>query len=213
LTAAQAEAWLSPSWYAKDQSLGESVVRFALPVLALCGLCCHAERRGRQAYLRRADQWLGAPLLQADREGAQAELVRRYLRCFGPSTARHFAGWAGISPDQAGRAWRWVENELAEVQFDRHTAFLLEADLERFQSPPAPEGVRFLPPHDPYLQLRDRATLIPEKALQRRIWRAAGSPGAVLVEGKLAATWRSQKQCNPLTVRLAVAEDPLGNRR
>jgi len=36
---------------------------------------------------------------------ARAELVRRYLHCYGPSTPQHFAEWAGIGPAQAGRAW------------------------------------------------------------------------------------------------------------
>jgi hypothetical protein len=62
LTAAQQVSWQSPSWYVPDQSLGESIVQFALPVVALHGWCCHAGRRGRQAYLVRTDQWLGTQI-------------------------------------------------------------------------------------------------------------------------------------------------------
>lgn len=101
LKAQQLAAWWSPSWYASDQSLGESAIRFALPIMALQGLCCHAERRGDQAYLRRTDQWLGAPLPGESLEQARAELVRNYLHCYGPSTVEHLAGWAGIAPAQA----------------------------------------------------------------------------------------------------------------
>ena len=55
-------------------------------------------------------------------------------------------------------------------------------------------GIRLLPPHDPYLLLRDRETLLPDETLQRQIWRHTGNPGVVLVDGKLAGTWRPQKK-------------------
>jgi hypothetical protein len=44
--------------------------------------------------------------------------------------------------------------------------------------------------------------LIPEKTLQRRIWRAAGSPGVVLVDGRCLAIWNSAKKGNRLVVRV-----------
>ena len=190
----QALGWQSASWYAPGQSLGESVVRFALPILALQGRCCHAERQGSQAFFRLTREWLGSPLPDAAAGQAQAGLVRRYLGCYGPSTAAQFGEWAGISPAQAARAWQLVEPELVETQYGARKAYLLRDDLPRFESPAAASGVRFLPPHDPYLALRDRATLVPDKALQRSMWLYSGNPGALLVNGRLAAMWRPQKQ-------------------
>ncbi len=194
LSAAQRLAWDSPSWYAAGQSLGESVVRFALPIMALKGLCCHGERRGEQAYIVRCDQWINHPPKPSDRLQAQAGLVRRYLHCFGPSTPRHFGEWAGISPNQAAQAWGRIESELAAVDFEGHQAWLLERDLERMASPRQAEGVRFLPPHDPYKALRDRATLIPDRTLQKTLWKAIGNPGVLLVDGQAAAAWRPSKK-------------------
>lgn len=231
LDEAQRAAWRLPSWYASGQSLGESVARFLLPVLALRGLCCHDERRGSQAYIRRVDQWEnltppagagrgeqnekhnylnseeGAPSRLGKRPGVRsvdailrAELVRRYLRCYGPSTARHFAEWAGIGLAQAEESWKQVQGELAPVYIAGKPAWLLENDLARFSAPPAPEGVRFLPPHDPFLQLRDRESLVADPALRREIWRSAGSPGVILVDGQLAGVWRSRKQGGRLKI-------------
>jgi hypothetical protein len=60
--------------------------------------------------------------------------------------------------------------------------------------------VRFLPPHDPYLQQRDRATLLPSRTLHHRVLRAAGGPGVVLADGDLVATWRARKQRTTLLV-------------
>jgi hypothetical protein len=56
-----------------------------------------------------------------------------------------------------------------------------------------PAGVRFLPPHEPLLQLRDRETLVPDKSLHRKLWRSVGNPGILLVSGKAVAAWRSRK--------------------
>lgn len=128
------------------------------------------------------------------REQAQAELVRRYLRCYAPSTVEHFAAWAGIALAQSAGMWKLVEDELVEIEFDGRKTWLHGGDLPRWVSPAMPTGVRFLPPHDPFLQLRDREALVPDKDLQRSVWRHAGNPGVLLVEGQFVATWRSQKK-------------------
>ncbi len=112
-------AWQSSSIYGPGQLLGEALVSFALRPLALQGLICFTPRKGNQASFARTDYWLGAPLPEGNPERAQAELLRRYLHCYGPSTVKHFAEWAGILPEQAGKAWRLIEAELEEVSFSR----------------------------------------------------------------------------------------------
>ncbi|HWI64183.1 MAG TPA: crosslink repair DNA glycosylase YcaQ family protein, partial [Symbiobacteriaceae bacterium] len=89
--------------------------------------------------------------------------------------------------------WRLITGEVIPVNLERRPAWVLAADLPRLADPAPARGVRFLPPHDPYLQMRDRATLVADRAVQRRLWRAAGSPGAVLADGELVATWRAEK--------------------
>lgn len=197
------KAWTSPSTYAHGQFLGESLVRFALPVLSLQGVLCHGDRQGRSPLLYRTDQWLGAdPLQDTSPARARAELVRRYLRCYGPSTPVHFAAWGGIGVQQAEAAWAQVRAELCEVTFMDATAWLLDADADGLARAPQPAGVRLLPPHDPYLQARDRTTLLPDRWLHRRVWRATGQPGAVLVDGQLRATWRPRAKGRVLDVRV-----------
>jgi hypothetical protein len=166
------------------------------------GVACLAPRTGNTAVLVRTDQWLDAATPAArDPELARAELVRHYLRCYGPSTPGHLAKWAGIGSADARRSWRLVEPELAEVTLEGGgRAWLLEADGARLASPPAARGVRLLPPSDPYLALRDRDTLLPDRALQRRVWRPIGSPGVVLLDGRMVGTWRPRKQGRRLTL-------------
>jgi hypothetical protein len=56
-----------------------------------------------------------------------------------------------------------------------------------------PPGVRLLPPGDPFLQARDREVLVPEKSHQSQLWRMLGNPGALLVDGMIAGTWRARQ--------------------
>jgi hypothetical protein len=206
LPAALRPAWESPSMYAPGQSLGESVARFFLPVASLQGVCCHAERRGGQAYYALTGQWLGRPHPEIPIREARAELVRRYLSCYGPSTPKGFAEWSGISPAQTSQAWQGVESELVEVRLGGRINWLLRGDLERFHSPASPAGARFLPPHDPYLEMRDRELLIPERDRQRQVWRTSGNPGILLVWGLPAGMWRPQKKGARLTLTVELFE-------
>ncbi len=192
LTSGQWAAWRSPGPYAPGQSLGEALIHFALYPLALQGLYCFAPRQGDEAAFARTDQWLGGPLPGLTPDQAQAELVRRYLRCYGPSTAQHFGKWAGVAPALAARAWARLEPELVRVDCDGWQAWLHAADFPGFTDPLPPRGVRLLPPHDPYLAARDRATLLPDTRLHSHIWRSVGNPGVVLADGRLIAMWRPQ---------------------
>lgn len=193
LDAGRREAWRSASLYVPGQFLGESLVRFAMYAVSLQGRFCYVPRQDNKSRFTLTDRWLGAQLLAADAGKARAELVRRYLHCYGPSTAKHFAQWAGISPAQASRAWALVEYELSAVDFEGKKTWLLRDDVASLLSPQAAAGVRFLPPHEPLLQMRDRETLVPAKSWHRKLWRTVGNPGIVLVDGEAVAAWRSRK--------------------
>ena len=156
-------------------------------------------RAGKDTRYVRTDQWLGATP-DGDRVGARAELLRRYLGCYGPSTAEHFAAWAGIATGDARRSWDGVADQLVAVDLDGGRAWLHAADVARLESPASPTRVRLLPPYDSYLDQRDRATLVPNKALHRRLWRIIGNPGVVLADGQIVGLWRPRKQGKRLIV-------------
>jgi len=59
--------------------------------------------------------------------------------------------------------------------------------------PPAiKERLLLLGPHDPYLDTRDRDVLLPDKALQKLVWRTVGNPGAVVLDGRISGMWTAR---------------------
>jgi hypothetical protein len=121
---------------------------------------------------------------EAGRPPRASDAVRRFLGFYAPSTPGDFADWAGVAKPHAQRLWDEVG--LAEVD----GAWLLPEDVSAFESPPAAEGIRLLPPGDPYLQKPNRPLLAPDADLRKRLFRPVGSPGAVLHGGRLSGLWR-----------------------
>ena len=116
-----------------------------------------------------------------------ADALRRFLHLYGPATIRDFAEWAWLEGRRPRAAWEELAGETVELAGGRR---LLAADLAALESPPEAEGVRLLPPGDPYLQKPNRPLLAPDPELRTRLFRPAGSPGAVLKGGRLAGLWR-----------------------
>lgn len=166
----------------------------------LGGVCIADTRRMTDAIVARTDQWLGEPPAPLDQDGARAELLRRYLRCYGPSTHRAFAEWTLRSVADVRTAFEAIESELVEIRVQRTAEYLLAADVDGLGSPAEPTGARLLPARDPFLQQRDRQRLLPDRELHRRLWRPVGSPGLVLVDGQAKATWSSHRKGRTLNV-------------
>ncbi|MEN5075795.1 winged helix DNA-binding domain-containing protein [Isoptericola cucumis] len=202
LPPARRAVWDEEGPYAAGQPLGEGVVHFCLRILALQGVICFAPRSGNRSPFVLVSEWLGRALPGARPEDARAELLRRYLRCYGPSTRADFAAWVGVRAGDVGPWWDLVADELEPVGVDGRAAWARAVDLDALRSAPMPRGVRLLPPGDPYTQARDRGTIV-EASRHRDVWRTVGSPGTVLVDGEIAGTWRPRKSGRRLTVSVA----------
>lgn len=200
LSKQQRAVWEREGPYAAGQPLGEAVVRFCLRILTVQGVVCFAPRDENKAPFVLVDEWLGDPIPATEPETARAELLRRYLRCYGPSTRADFATWLGVRAGDADPWWSLVEGEMMQVDFGRAT-WMLTDDLDALRSPPTPKGVRLLPPRDPYLQLRDRETVV-DKKHHKELWKPSGDPGAVLADGKVIGLWRPRKSGQNLTITI-----------
>jgi hypothetical protein len=126
---------------------------------------------------------LGPPA-EMDAQAARAEIVRRYLRAFGPATKADIADWSGLRV-------RDFEHALDGLPTHRS-----EEDRELFDVPRAPlpgdvpTPVRFLPKWDNViLGFADRTRIISDEIRKHVIGKNGDVAQTVLVDGAVAATW------------------------
>lgn len=173
----------------------ESVFR-AAPLLGRLVLTSTAP-----VLLAKARTWLGTEA-EGDVDALRTELLRRYLHCYAPTTAGHFADWAGITRSDAKERWAAVTHAVVPVRGDRK-AFVLEEDLDALNQPPASTGVRLLPAKDAFLQARDRDLLFPDPSDRKAVFPTLGGPGVVLHEALPVGTWRGARRGRRYEMTLA----------
>jgi hypothetical protein len=142
------------------------------------------------------ERWRAIPKKPA----GTADLVRAYLRLLGPARKADVAGFLMTTAKELEPIW---PDGLAGITYDGRQGWLAEEDVQDLQKADAPDVVRLLPPLDPYLQLRDRDLLVPDKAHQKEIWKVLGNPGTVLVGAEVVGTWRAKKSAKKLTVTVS----------
>ncbi|MGH2589595.1 MAG: DNA glycosylase AlkZ-like family protein [Actinomycetota bacterium] len=133
------------------------------------------------------------PPPEIDPQAARLELARRYLHVFGPATPEAFAEWAGIGPRQGIAAFDALRRSLTPVRTPIGDAWILTRDEPTFRAAPrSAAGARLLPSGDAFflLQGADRELLVPDAHRRRALWTSRVWPGALLVEGEIAGTWR-----------------------
>ena len=136
--------------------------------------------------------WM-VPPPEMDAGEARLELARRYLHIFGPATATTFAEWAGIKAPRARAAFDSLARELTAARSPTGEGWILTIDEPSFRdAPAAPAAARLLPSGDAYWLLwgRDRDLLVPDVSRRALLWTPRVWPGALLVNGEIAGTWR-----------------------
>jgi len=130
---------------------------------------------------------------------ALRRLIRAYLVLLGPATQGDVAGYLDARRADIEAVW---PDGLEEVSLDGRTAWLPAKEVGALTSAPPPEMVRLLGAFDPYLQARDRAVIVPDKALHKILWPVMGRPGVLFVDGEVAGTWRPKSAGKKLTVKV-----------
>jgi hypothetical protein len=124
---------------------------------------------------------------------AGAELARRYLHVYGPANPASLAAWAGVAARSSTSSFDAIADELVGVRTPVGDGWILAADEASFVSEPdPPAAARLLPSGDSYwlFQGADRELLVPDAASRPLLWTPRVWPGALLVAGEIAGTWR-----------------------
>jgi Winged helix DNA-binding domain len=141
---------------------------------------------------RRPTVWT-VPRPELEPPAARIELACRYLRTFGPATPGSFATWAGIKPRAALAAFDALGASLVTARTPIGEAFVLASDEPMLRAPTGPPALaRLLPSGDPFYLLQgvDRELLVTDPAHRAALWTPRVWPGALLVGGDVAGTWR-----------------------
>lgn len=154
-------------------------------------------KRRRADLFQRAAEWIGPST--ATREEGLDLLLRRYLRGFGPARLADAANWAGVDVAKMKAAadrmtLRTFRDENGRVLVDLTRAPLPDA------STPAP--IRFLPWFDATLLTHCRRTRILPEEYRPLVFsiKVPQSIGTILVDGRVAASWRVERSGEKATL-------------
>lgn len=106
-------------------------------------------------------------------------LLRAYATLHGPCTPADAAAYLGTTAAAIRDVWPDAQPKVA-------------GDPGAF--------TRLLAPSDPYLQMRDRALLVPDAAHRKALWTVLAGPGAVVVDTEVVGTWRAKSTTKALRV-------------
>jgi hypothetical protein len=134
------------------------------------------------------------------------DVIRGYLHFFGPAPVRAISTYldAPMADVTANLPEDVIEVRVEGVD-PKAQRYALAGDLEVLADAadgPATGVVPLIGSHDPYLQLRDRDVLVAGTPRQKDLWRTLGRPGAVLVDGDVAGTWRPRSSGKTLAIDL-----------
>jgi hypothetical protein len=167
------------------------------------GLIVFGPSRGTNVTFARRDSWTSHEDI-ADPSAALRELIRRYVRSFGPVTVQDAAYWLGAAIRDIQAEWDALLPELAPVQVGDGERWMLSSDMAELRSfEDAKLPVRLVPAFDPLLLAhREKTDLLPE-VLRKRIYGAAAWVyPAVLVNGAIAGKWQYQRTANQMIVTI-----------
>lgn len=204
LSVAQREVWHWPSPLFKGQTLGESLMRYLMPVAFLTIPV-------RLDYHQGSGNGFLYTSAEAHTEGNAPDLVSRYLHAYGPSDVDSFARWCGIGRAQAMRLWDTLDRtRTIEVVCAGKQRHMLASDFEQMRTLEDMEDLRLLSPDDPLRMMPMRNLLVHGKSRHAYFFRSDHSPGLVLSDGICVAGWRMRLKKRTWTLIVEDIGEPLG---
>lgn len=176
-------------------SLGSRFV----PFLCAAGALIRARPRGSwrsnlYEYAAMADWLSGSRQAEFRPREAQAWLVKRYLRAYGPATRDDVQWWTGFSTSETDQALAALGSQVVPVAIEglgEHCLMLAE-DEPRLQActPPRASYGFFLPGLDPYIMgYRDRRRFLAIEHQSKVFDRAGNALPSVWANGRVVGAW------------------------
>lgn len=176
---------------------------YLLHLVGARGVVCSGPSRGNEPTFVRADAWI-PQWRDVPRERAERELLRRYLRAFGPATPSDFASWVGMPLAEAREIWAREEADIAPVSVEGWRAAVLRGDLLALKRAGSEQQlVRLLPYFDSFLLGHKEREHLVATGNRTSVYRAQGwvAP-VVLVDGRVVGVWAHAREGNRLRVRI-----------
>jgi Winged helix DNA-binding domain len=163
-----------------------------LKPVAMEGGLVFGPNRGRNVAFVTPHSWIG-PFEPLPSEQAMAEVLRRWLRTYGPGSHKDFALWWGVSAGRARKPFDALGDELVEVSVEGRRGVALAEDAAALEGAAADRRARLLAGFDPHVVgFLPREGLV-EPDFKSRVSRTAGwiSP-VVLVSGEAVGVWKHE---------------------
>jgi hypothetical protein len=171
-----------------------------LKPVAMEGELVFGPNRGRNVAFVSPHEWIG-PFEPLPSEEAMSDVIRRWLRVYGPGSHEDLASWWGIAPGRARKPLEALGDELVEVSVEGRRAWALAADLGVLETARPDGRARLLPGFDPHVVgFLPRDALV-EQEFKGRVSRTAGWISAVvLVDGRAVGVWEHKLRKGTLEI-------------
>ena len=188
LTASDIGTRLQDRWPTHDATALGYAVRFLVDLVQIPprGLW----RQRARPLLDTIEHWLGQPLASDPPIG---DLVLRYLRAFGPATVGDIQVWSWLNGMR--EVVERLRPQLRTFRDDRGRE-LFDVPDGSLPDPDTPAPVRILPEFDNLILSHDDRT----RVLDRKFGSGGWLRGSVLVDGFVAATWRTDRKADRATI-------------
>jgi len=166
-----------------------------LKPLAWRGDLCFGPNRGPNVTFVRPSAWIG-PWQPIDPYAALQQVLRKYLRAFGPATLENFAQWWSARIRPTRKLFDSMADELEVVDVEGWKAWALRDTLEPMLNSTSQGIINLLPLFDALLMglgCRQEIDPLISLAYQKHVFRPQRWISAVvLVDGQITGVWEYQ---------------------
>jgi hypothetical protein len=182
------------------QVAGEQRMSYLLMRAELDGLVCSGPRSGRQFTYALLEE-RAPPARPLSRDEALVELLRRYLRSRGPSTAHDFAKWSGQTLADTRAALDALKGALRSEAIGGQTYWF---SPEAVPSPGTEPTAFLLSIYDEYISsYRHWDAIVDEEHGARLVAMDNNLTSIIVVDGRIVGTWKRVLKAREVVVRLS----------